>query len=301
MPMAFSVFIADDDVDTVDLLARRCRALGVSVTTSNDAASALDHINQHHPDVAILDVGMPNGSGLDICEMTSQGGGLHVTQFIILTGSVDNDTVRRCHQMCAYYVLKHANVWERVEPLLREFLQRKEVTQFGNVPAHEVPADSPQQDFSLLDRVFALLGVESQGTMEVESQAGDHPQDTPWILAIEDDEDVALALQLRLQEIGAQMIRASAGREGYRRAFLDAPRAILLDYELPQGNGDYVLRRLKESPVTRSIPVVVLTGHKDSRVERQMRALGAAEYLTKPFDWKKLRSTLEPFVISGSA
>jgi len=77
---------------------------------------------------------------------------------------------------------------------------------------------------------------------------------------------------------------------------MQIPRAIILDYEMPQCNGDYVLRRLKESPVTRDIPVIVLTGHKEISIERQMWELGASEYLTKPLDWNRLRAALEVFL-----
>ena len=146
----------------------------------------------------------------------------------------------------------------------------------------------------LLDTVFALLSAETNDSLLDSQAAGGEPRsDQPWILSIEDDDDVALALKLRLQQHGVQVIRASAGMEGYRRAFMDAPMAILLDYELPQGNGDYVLRRLKESPITADIPVVVLTGRKEASIERQMRGLGADEFLTKPFDWQRLRAALD--------
>jgi hypothetical protein len=41
---------------------------------------------------------------------------------IVLTGSEDPETVRRCHSLKAYYVPKCADVWQRIEPLLNELL-----------------------------------------------------------------------------------------------------------------------------------------------------------------------------------
>lgn len=114
----------------------------------------------------------------------------------------------------------------------------------------------------------------------------------PWILSIEDDEDVVLALRLRLQEMGIDVVNIAEGRSGYFKAFDSPPNAIILDYELPEGNGDYVLRRLKESPVTSSIPVIVLTGRREGYIQRQMQSLGADAFLTKPFKWELLRDTL---------
>ncbi|MGD9857509.1 MAG: response regulator, partial [Planctomycetaceae bacterium] len=50
-----TIFIADDDSDLVELLARRCRSLGFAVDTASDAMTALKKIDQVRPDLAILD------------------------------------------------------------------------------------------------------------------------------------------------------------------------------------------------------------------------------------------------------
>lgn len=89
------------------------------------------------------------------------------------------------------------------------------------------------------------------------------------------------------------LIRATDSRSGVRRAFVESPRAILLDYNLPEGNGDDVLRRLKETPATADIPVIVLTGRPEASIERTMRNLGAAEFLRKPFNWSQLKAAVE--------
>jgi len=168
--------------------------------------------------------------------------------------------------------------------------------QFEGSPV-EPDANKIRDPMNLIDAVFAVVGVET-GSCLFGDDPGDGKKrsDQPWVLSIEDDDDMALALRLRLKDYGAQLIRAAGGMEGYRQAFLENPRAIILDYELPHCNGDYVLRRLKESPVTRDIPVIVLTGHKEISIERQMWELGASEYLTKPLDWNRLRAALEVFL-----
>jgi DNA-binding response OmpR family regulator len=84
--------------------------------------------------------------------------------------------------------------------------------------------------------------------------------------------------------------------EGYRFAFTHEAQAIILDQEMPDGNGEYILRRLKESPATEGIPVIVLTGTKDQALARRMYNLGAARFLTKPVDWEDLWAELQPLV-----
>jgi CheY-like chemotaxis protein len=98
---------------------------------------------------------------------------------------------------------------------------------------------------------------------------------------------------MRLAEHGVAVRRALGGMEGYRRAFTEPASAILLDFEMPSGNGDFVLRRLKENLVTCDIPVIVLTGRRDKSIERTMYNLGAAAFLNKPYVWSQLWDELQ--------
>lgn len=62
-----------------------------------------------------------------------------------------------------------------------------------------------------------------------------------------------------------------------------APALILLDVEMPGMNGYEVLRRLKENADTADIPVIFLTGVLDEESKQTGLALGAVDYITKPF------------------
>ena len=116
------ILIADDDDDLVQLLARRCRHLGLGVDSASDAMTALRKIDQIHPNLVILDVDMPAGNGMRVREMMADHEQLASIPVIILTGKSDEETIRRCHNSCAYYVAKCPDVWPRIEPLLREIL-----------------------------------------------------------------------------------------------------------------------------------------------------------------------------------
>lgn len=100
------------------------------------------------------------------------------------------------------------------------------------------------------------------------------------------------------------MVNAYDGREGFHKAFMQPASAIILDYQMPNGRGDYVLRRLKETPVTRDIPVIVLTGRKEASIRRMMLNLGADAFLTKPVEFEHLLDEvlrrIEPSVAATS-
>ena len=77
------ILIADDDEGLVDALARRCQALGLLVERAYDGISALRKIDALEPHLVILDVNMPSGSGLSVCEMIAQDPYLKTIPIII--------------------------------------------------------------------------------------------------------------------------------------------------------------------------------------------------------------------------
>jgi DNA-binding response OmpR family regulator len=119
-----SILIADDDRHLVSFLTLRCQALGLVVQGAFDCVTALTQIHTHYPDVVCLDVNLPGGNGLSLCEMLCTDDRMADIPKIILTGRSDPDTIRRCHTMCAYYVEKANNVWERMSPLLHDILDK---------------------------------------------------------------------------------------------------------------------------------------------------------------------------------
>ena len=93
------------------------------------------------------------------------------------------------------------------------------------------------------------------------------------------------------------------GVAGFHSAFANSASAILLDYHLPNAQGDYVLGRLKDTDITRQIPVIVVTGMKDRAIERKMMNLGAEVVFTKPLDFATLRRELARHIniLAGAA
>jgi CheY-like chemotaxis protein len=74
------------------------------------------------------------------------------------------------------------------------------------------------------------------------------------------------------------------GHDGYPVAH---PRLVLLDLNLPLVDGLEVLRQIKESPRTRSIPVVVLTSSRQDSDMVESYQLGVNSYIVKPVDFEQ--------------
>ena len=102
---------------------------------------------------------------------------------------------------------------------------------------------------------------------------------------IEDDLDnitlVRILLQSRAQ---ITLTVATTAREGVDAAAKEPPDLILLDNRLPDGAARDVLGELASCTATAAIPVVVLSADSGRAIADQLIALGAAEFLMKPYD-----------------
>jgi CheY-like chemotaxis protein len=118
-----TILIADDDDDFSDVLALRCRGLGLAVEQAKTAAAALARIEYGRPDAVCLDINMPPGNGLAVIEMLRGDERLSAISIIVMTGYIDHDAVRRCRGLHVPLVRKGQKTWSEFEPLLCDLLQ----------------------------------------------------------------------------------------------------------------------------------------------------------------------------------
>jgi CheY-like chemotaxis protein len=121
------------------------------------------------------------------------------------------------------------------------------------------------------------------------------------VLTIDDDPNVCQALKRRLERLNLKVIQACYGMHGIHLAKTVIPDLIITDLRMPQGQGHNVVEWLQNCPQTRNIPVIVLTGLQDPGLEERLRALGAAEYLSKPVSFEDLCDVLSQFLPLGGA
>ena len=105
------------------------------------------------------------------------------------------------------------------------------------------------------------------------------------VLVVEDEPDIRTIVKAALEMVGGLSVRAcESGSEALAAAVEFKPQMVLLDVMMPDMDGPGVLARLRENPGTASIPVVFLTAKATPSEIQRLRALGAADVLTKPFD-----------------
>lgn len=112
-------------------------------------------------------------------------------------------------------------------------------------------------------------------------------------LVIVDDDLAGIDLIIDyLRHFDFAIVTATGGDQGIDEIRRRQPDLVLLDVNMPPPNGFEVLRRLKRSARTRSIPVLLLTGRGDSDSKVRGFELGAADYVTKPVDRAELHARL---------
>ena len=113
------------------------------------------------------------------------------------------------------------------------------------------------------------------------------------ILVADDEHSVRSALVELLFGAGHDVIEAENGRAAYDKACQQLPDLILLDVKMPLMDGFEVLARLRETPVTETMPVVMLTALTSSKGELRAWRLGARHFIIKPFARGRVELTVK--------
>jgi two-component system sensor histidine kinase/response regulator len=111
----------------------------------------------------------------------------------------------------------------------------------------------------------------------------------PYLLLLVDDipENLKI-LRGKIADFQCRLTFAMNGTQALERATGSLPDLILLDLMMPGMNGLEVCEQLKQNPITADIPVIFLTASNDVSNLEQAFAVGAADYVTKPFRVEEL-------------
>ncbi len=110
----------------------------------------------------------------------------------------------------------------------------------------------------------------------------------PKILLIEDERPLVEVLAVNLEREGYEVLVAYDGQDGLRQAQLKLPDLIVLDLMLPVKPGLEVARELRNGARTREIPIVMVTAKAEESDQLVGFAMGADDYVTKPYSVKVL-------------
>ncbi|MBS0183875.1 MAG: sigma-54-dependent Fis family transcriptional regulator [Nitrospira sp.] len=104
------------------------------------------------------------------------------------------------------------------------------------------------------------------------------------ILIVDDDPDIVMMLEDRLQASRYETVVATEGQQALDQIVHESPQLILLDLTLPKMSGLDVLKRLAQMKPSENIPVIVMTAHASIEAAVDAMKEGAYDFLTKPLD-----------------
>jgi len=257
------VLIVEDDPVLRESTACLLAADDVETVAVGTAAQALEHLGATTFDCMVLDLSLPDRSGLELLGEMSRGDQYGVPPVIVYTGrSLSQDQVHELEQFSSSIIIKGARSPERL---------LDEVTLF----LHQVESDLPPERQRMLrdarDREAAFEGRR--------------------ILIVEDDVRNVFALTSVLEPRGAKVEIARNGREALEHLRQNpGVDLVLMDIMMPVMDGLQATRELRKQPQFAKLPIIALTAKAMIDDREKCLEAGANDYIAKPLDVDKLLS-----------
>jgi two-component system cell cycle response regulator DivK len=111
-------------------------------------------------------------------------------------------------------------------------------------------------------------------------------------LIIEDNPNNMVLITRFLEKFGYRTLQAVTGMEGFEMALQKRPDFIILDIQLPDIEGTEVLRKIRNSEIGNSIPIIAMTSYAMSGDREKLLSAGCDGYIEKPIDPERVISQI---------
>lgn len=300
-----TILIAADDPVVVQALSRRLQHLGYQVLRSPDAAHALMGIMKVRPDLVILDVNMPAGNGVAVCEMMASDPRYADIPVVIHSVISDEPTKKRCKWLGARYVEKSPQSWNAIEELVETLIGgEKKPSEPQSAMVRPQPDESrargqvesvkPEKPEARRD-IQDMAGVEQAcrpAPLLAESLETLPACGRPRVLCIESPKDRLEFVDRQLSALGIEVTRTSDLEEGFWTCFTDKPQVVIIQASESKKALRGLLDRLAQHPVTRKLPILLIDENNvisDSGLPVAVNL----KVLKFPMDWEDLLGELE--------
>ena len=161
---------------------------------------------------------------------------------------------------------------------------------FAEMMGGTIAVESTEGEGTSFTLTLPADGRHPVGSDTAAAEPGGEAGSTDRVLVIDDDPHMRDLLTRFLGRDGLTVAAAANGQDGLALAREIAPSAIILDVMMPRMDGWAVLSALKADPDLAEIPVIMVSMIRETGLAY---SLGAADYLTKPVDWQRLKETVD--------
>ena len=116
------------------------------------------------------------------------------------------------------------------------------------------------------------------------------------ILTIDDSASIRQMVALTLSAAGFEVVEAVNGADGYDKATGQAVHAVITDLNMPVMNGIEFIRKFRQHPASKGVPIILLTTESDEELKRQAKEAGATGWIVKPFKQDQLIAVVKKVV-----
>ncbi|OQP86099.1 histidine kinase [Rhizobium rhizosphaerae] len=263
------VLVVEDDATQLESVQLLLGSRSVTTVGVKTAAECIDMLTRESFDCMVLDLTLPDASGLDVLDHLKENGTLSFPPVIVYTGrDLSADDELRLRRYAKSIIIKGAKSPERL---------LDEVTLF----LHQVVSALP-------DRQQEMLAKSLNRDETVEGRN---------ILVVEDDVRNVYALTSIFETHGASVTIARNGLEALKaiETGLEQKGAVpfdlvLMDVMMPEMDGLTATREIRSRFRLNHLPIIMLTAKAMPQDQAQCLAAGANDYVTKPLDVDKLLS-----------
>jgi len=237
----------------------------IEIATVGTGASALQFLREHPCDCIVLDLRLPDMSGIEVLGHLRADPNLSDIPVVVFTGrqmSAEEDA--ELHTMARSIVVKGVESPERLLDETALFL-------------HRVVTDLPPEKQRMLERL---------------TNSDDDLVDRV-VLLVDDDARNIFALSSILERRGMRVLTATTGREAIQ-IIEETPDVaiVLMDIMMPEMDGYQTTARIRENPRFARLPIIALTAKAMKGDREKCLEAGASDYLAKPVNTEQLLSAL---------
>ena len=113
------------------------------------------------------------------------------------------------------------------------------------------------------------------------------------VLVIDDSPTIVAVFRKVLRSVGYVTLEAMDAERGIEMARTERPELIFLDIVLPGMNGFAALRQLRRDPITRDIPIILISGNEQATEQFFGTRIGADDFMKKPFSRSEIFARIE--------
>ncbi|MDZ8053620.1 MAG: response regulator [Aulosira sp. ZfuVER01] len=237
----------------------------VHSTAANTAAAALAILQSQQIDCIVLDLGLPDMTGLELIEQIKKQASFRKIPIIVYTGKeLSRQEETQLRRLAETIIIKDVRSPERLLDETALFL-------------HRIQANLPQPKRQMLEQL----------------RNSDPILAHKKILIIDDDVRNIFAITSLLEGYQMQVLFAENGRDGIKilQANPDV-NAILMDVMMPEMDGYETTRAIRQQQQFCSLPIIALTAKAMQGDREKCIEAGASDYITKPVDTEQLLSLL---------